>query len=172
MTVTGGDYAFRDARKELGLGQPPDSFGSDASCYLADSCLPTAKITIVEVARGRVDLGVPDSAIATTFGNRLDIWGQRDGNPPPGFTTFTNTLASPGLVASDMLLRGWSIRVLVEPEARTIPINFLTYGATAGIPGSPDSWTQNDLLNSLGLGGDQSMIQGDLLWGLPTWKAA
>ena len=53
MTVTGGDFAFRDARKELGLGQPPDAFGSDANNFLADSCSPTAKITIVEVARGR-----------------------------------------------------------------------------------------------------------------------
>ena len=172
MTVSGGDFAFRDARKELGLGQPPDSFGSDAANFLADQCSPTAKITIVEVARGRVDLGVPDSAIPTTFGNRLDIWGQRDGNPPPGFTTFTNTLATPGLVASDMLLRGWSIRVLVEPEARTIPINFFTPGATATIPGSPDAWTANDFANALGLGSGQSMIPGDLLWGLPTWKAA
>jgi len=172
MTITGGDYAFRDARKEIGLGQSPDCFGTDADIVLADQCSPTAKITIVEVARGRVDLGVPDSAIATTFGNRLDIWGQRDGNPPPGFTTFTNTLATPGLVSSDMLLRGWSIRVLVEPEARTIPINFLTPGATAGIPGSPDAWTQSDKLNALGLGGDQNILPGDLLWGLPTWKAA
>jgi hypothetical protein len=172
MTVTGGDFAFRDARKELGLGQPPDAFGSDANNFLADSCSPTAKITIVEVARGRVDLGVPDSAIATTFGNRMDIWGQKDGNPPPGFTTFTNTLATPGLVSSDMLLRGWSIRVLVEPEARTIPMNFLTPAAAASIPGSPDAWTMNDVANSLGLGTGQSMIQGDLLWGLPTWKAA
>lgn len=172
MTVSGGDSAFRDARKELGLGQPPDSFGSDAANFLADQCSPTAKITIVEVARGRVDLGVPDSAIATTFGNRFDVFGQRDGNPPPGFTTFTNTLAVPGLVSSDMLLRGWSIRVLVEPEARTIPINFLLPGSAASIPGSPDAWTQNDFTNSLGLAEGQSLIQGDLLWGLPTWKAA
>ncbi|MGH3514301.1 MAG: hypothetical protein ACRDRB_18815 [Pseudonocardiaceae bacterium] len=172
MTVSGGDFAFRDARLEIGLGQPPDAFGSDAANFLADQCSPTAKITIVEVARGRVDLGVPDAAIPTTFGNRLNVWGQKDGNPPPGFTTLTNTLATPGLVASDMLLRGWSIRVLVEPEARTIPINFFTPGATPRIPGSPDAWTQNDFLNALGLANDQSMIPGDLLYGLPTWKAA
>lgn len=170
--ITGGDYAFRDARKELGLGQPPEQFGSDAAAFLADQCSPTAKVTIVEVARGRVDLGVPDSAIPTTFGNRLDIFGQKDGNPPPGFTTFTNTLGTPGLVSSDMLLRGWSIRVLVEPEARSIPINFLTPGAGFTIPGSPDAWTLNDLANSLGLADDQTFLPGELLWGLPTWKAA
>lgn len=170
--ISGGDLAFRDARKELGLGQSPDTFGSDAGQFLADQCNPTAKITIVEVARGRVDLGVPDSAIPTTFGNRLDLWGQKDGNPPPGFTTFTNTLATPGLVASDMLLRGWSIRVLVEPEARTIPINYFTPGATNAIPVSPDAFTLSDEANALGLGAGQAILPGDLLWGLPTWKAA
>jgi hypothetical protein len=173
-TVTGGEYAFRDARKELGLGQPPESYGGPETAmgFLADVCAPSARITIVEVTRGRVDLGVADSAIPTTFGNRFDLWGQRDGNPPPGFTTLTNTLANPGLVASDMLLRGWSIRVLVEPEARTIPMNFLQPGSAVTIPGSPDDFTANDVANSLGLAAGQSMIQGDLLWGLPTWRAA
>lgn len=171
--ITGGLPSFKDARKELGLGQPPDCMGdANAAQFLADQCDPRCKITIVEVARGRVDLGVPDAAIPTTFGNRLNVFGQIDGNPPPGFTTLTNTLSTPGLIASDMIIRGWSIRVLVEPEARTIPINFLQPGATTNIPGSPDAMTDNDIENALGLANDQSILPGDLLWGLPTWKAA
>lgn len=171
--ITGGIPAYRDARKELGLGNPPDSFGTMADQFFADQCDPRSKITIVEVARGRVDVGVPDNTINTTFGDRVDVFGKPDGSPPPGFTSLTNTLATPGLPPTDMIIRGLSIRILVEPETRTIPGNLLTVGDDAtSVPGSPDAMTQNDILNALGLGTGQVLLPADLLWGLPTWKAA
>lgn len=169
--VTGGIPAYRDARKELGLGQSPEAFGSQADQFFAEQCDPRSKITIVEVARGRVDIGVPDNTINTTFGDRVDVFGKADGNPPPGFTTLTNTMATPGLPPTDMIIRGLSIRLLVEPETRTIPGNLLTVGTSGTIPGSPDAMTVNDIANSLGLGAGQSILEADLLWGLPTWKA-
>jgi hypothetical protein len=95
-------------------------------------------------------------------------------------TSASNTLATPQLFASDMVLRGIRIRVLVEPEARTIMGNFVDVTTPGNLPGSPDVWTVNGFNNALGLvksGAEvpvvtQNMIPSEFLWGIPTWKAA
>lgn len=167
----------REARKEIGLGQPPDAFGSNCDTALAAQCSPGARIEVAEVAQWRVDLPVSDAAISSTFNDRLNIWGTIDNQPPQGVTNASNTLATPNQFASDMVIRGIRVRFLVEPEARTIMGNFVDIAEN--LPGSPDTWTINDLNNALGLEGQgteggitQSMIPSEFLWGIPTWKAA
>jgi hypothetical protein len=170
----------REAKKEIGLGQPPAAFGA-GGCdeMLASQCSTSAPITIAEVAQWRVDVPVADTAIGTTFGDRLNVWGTADNAPPAGVTSASNTLATPQLFACDMILRGLRIRVLVEPEARTIMGNFVDITEPGNLPGSPDVWTIHDLNNALGLVGQgleggitQQMIPAEFLWGIPTWKAA
>jgi hypothetical protein len=170
----------REAAKEIGLGQPPSQFGTSCDQMLADQCSTNAPITIVEVAQWRVDLPVSDDAIQKTFNDRINVWGTIDSQPPVGVTNASNTLATPNLFQADMLLRGLRIRLLVEPEARTIMGNFVDVTEPANLPGSPDVWTINDFNNALGLattGGEagtvfQNMIPSEFLWGIPTWKAA
>jgi len=161
----------RDARKEIGLGQPPESYGGQCDTFLASQCAPQGRIEIAEVAQWRVDLPVADATIPTTFGDRINIWTTPDNQPPPGVTNSSNTLATPGIFASDMIIRGVRVRLLVEPEARTILGNFIT--ESNNLPVSPDAWTINDLNNgALGLAVGQTMLPAEFLWGLPTWKAA
>lgn len=177
----GSSALGREAKKEIGLGNPPDAFGSSCDQMLADQCSTTSPITIAEVAQWRVDIPVADSAIGTTFGDRLNVWGTPDNTPPAGVTSASNTLATPQLFASDMVLRGIRIRVLVEPEARTIMGNFVDVTSPANLPGSPDVWTVNDYNHALSLVTatvdevttvTQNMIPSEFLWGIPTWKAA
>jgi hypothetical protein len=165
----------REARKEIGLGQPPDAFGGNCDTMLASQCAPQGRIEIAEVAQWRVDLPVADTSIPTTFGNRIDVWGTPDNQPPAGVTNSSNTLASPTMFAADMIIRGIRVRLLVEPEARTVMGNFVDIANN--LPGSPDAWTINDLNHSLGLATldgvrTQDMIPSEFLWGIPTWKAA
>jgi hypothetical protein len=165
----------REARKEIGLGQPPDAFGSNCDTMLASQCAPQGRIEIAEVAQWRTDLPVADTSIPTTYGDRLNIWTTPDNQPPQGVTSSSNTLAVPAQFASDMIIRGIRVRILVEPEARTVMGNFVD--VAANLPGSPDVWTINDLNNALGLATldgvrTQNMIPGEFLWGIPTWKAA
>lgn len=160
------------AEKELGLGQPASYYGEEGCDeQIALSCAPDARIVIAEVARWRVDTPVLDSDISSTFGGRIDVWGTKDGNPPKGVASATNTCGTPGTPSGNYLVRGVSIRVLVEPEARTIPCAFLT-GDFTSLPGVPDVWTQNDFLRALSLIQGQGLLRADLLWGLNTWKAA
>jgi len=167
----------REARKEIGLGQPPESYGSNCDTFLASQCAPQGRIEIAEVAQWRTDLPVADAAIGTTYSTRLNIWTTPDNQPPPGVTSSSNTLATPAIFASDMVIRGIRVRILVEPEARTIMGNFVDIADN--LPGSPDVWTIHDLNNALGLVGQgteggitQFMIPAEFLWGIPTWKAA
>lgn len=168
----------REAKKEIGLGQPPSSFGQQADQMLADQCATNAPITVAEVAQWRVDLPVADSAIQSTFGDRINVWGTQDSLPPNGVTNASNTLATPQLFQCDMILRGLRVRLLVEPEARTIMGNFVDVTDPPNMPGSPDVWTINDFNHALGLvtpeGGTptQGMLPAEFLWGIPTWKAA
>jgi hypothetical protein len=165
---------FRDAKKEIGLGMNPDCYGSNADMALADQCSPQSRIVIAEVARWRTDLPVLDASIPGPYGDRINVWGTPDGQPPQGVTTATNTLATPGLFATDMVIRGISVRILVEPEARLIRGNFFNPDGLANIPGSPDVFTQNDLTNGvLGLSAGQSNpTPAELLFGMATWKVA
>lgn len=161
----------RDARKEIGLGQPPESYGSQCDTFLASQCAPQGRIEIAEAAQWRVDLPVSDSTIPTTFGDRINIWTTPDNQPPPGVTNSSNTLATPGIFASDMIIRGVRVRLLVEPEARTILGNFVSIAGN--LPVSADAWTINDLTNgALGTAQGQTIVPAEFLWGLPTWKAA
>jgi hypothetical protein len=176
----GSQRLGREAAKEIGLGQPPSQFGSSCDQMLADQCATNAPITIVEVAQWRVDLPVSDQAIGTTFSDRINVWGTQDSQPPAGVTNASNTLATPNLFQSDMLLRGLRVRLLVEPEARTIMGNFVDVTDPANLPVSPDVWSVHDFNGALGLvntGGEapvvtQNMIPSEFLWGIPTWKAA
>lgn len=177
LAVSMGASLGREARKEIGLGQPPDAYGANCDTYLATQCSPQGRIEIVEVAQWRTDLPVADAAIASTYGERLNIWTTPDNQPPPGVTSSSNTLATPAIFASDMIIRGIRVRLLVEPEGRTIMGNFADIANN--LPGSPDVWTIHDLNNALGLVGQgteggitQDMIPGEFLWGIPTWKAA
>lgn len=164
--------SFKDARKEIGLGQPPDAWGGNAAMCLADQCDPRARIEIAEVARWRVDSPVADTTIGAALGNRISPWQTADGNPPAGITTATNTLATPGVFACDMILRGISVRVLVEPEARLIQGMWYPPAASSAVPGLPDVWTQNDQTNgALALPGG-APVPAELLFGMNTWKAA
>lgn len=164
---------FKNAKKEIGLGQPPEAFGDNCDLVLADQCSPQGRIVIAEVARWRTDLPILDTAMAT-YGNRIDVWGTGDGKPPPGVTTATNTCATPGLFACDMVIRGFSIKTLVEPEARLIRANFFNPGSSPNIPGSPDVFTQLDIVNNaLGLAAGQSTPSlAEVLYGMATWKVA
>jgi hypothetical protein len=165
---------LKDAKKEIGLGLPPDAYGENCDMVLADQCSPQSRVVIAEVARWRVDFPILDEQIAKTFGNNINVWGTPDGQAPSGVTTATNTLATPGIFAADMILRGFSIRVLVEPEARLIRANFFNPGASSNIPGSPDCFTQLDVTNgALGLAGGQSTpTAAEVLYGMATWKSA
>ena len=177
MALAGRAYN-REARKEIGLGQPPEAFGRNCDSALATQCSPQGRIEIAEVAQWRTDLPVADASIPNTYGDRLSIWTTSDNNPPPGVTSATNTLATPGIFACDMVIRGIRVRILVEPEARTIMGNFVDIADN--LPGSPDVWTINDFNHALGLAGQSSegdtvtqhMLPGEFLWGIPTWKAA
>lgn len=171
MSIDRAQLAFsREARKEIGLGQPPDAYGSNCDAMLASQCAPQGRIEIAEVAQWRTDLPIADSAIPTTYGDRLNIWTTPDNQPPAGVTNSSNTLASPAIFASDMIIRGIRVRILVEPEARTVMGNFVD--VAANLPGSPDVWTINDVNNALGLVAGQHMVPSEFLWGIPTWKAA
>ena len=161
----------RDARKEIGLGMPPEAYGSNCDTFLASQCAPQGRIEIAEAAQWLVDLPVADATMSTTFGDRINIWTTPDNQPPAGVTNSSNTLATPGIFASDMIIRGIRVRLLVEPEARTILGNFVS--VANNLPVSPDSWTINDLNNgALGTAEGQTMLPAEFLWGIPTWKAA
>jgi hypothetical protein len=162
-----------DARKEIGLGMPPEQFGSNAGMALADQCSPQSRIVVVEDARWRIDLPISDASMGT-FGDRFSPWLTPDGQPPPGVTTATNTLATPGIFAQDMIIRGVSVRVLVEPEARLIRGGLFNPGGAASQPGQPDVASQSDIANgALGLAAGQSApTPAELLWGMATWKVA
>jgi hypothetical protein len=165
--------SLRDARKELGLGMPPETFG-DGAVALADMCSPNARIPVAETARWRVDLPISDVQIAKTFGNRINVWGTTDGQAPDGVSTASNTLGTPGLFADDMVLCGFRIRVLVEPEGRLIKGAVFNPGASSSLPGIPDDWTQADIANNLfGLAqGQSALLPAQILYGIATWKAA
>lgn len=175
-----GNVLSREARKEIGLGYPPETFGGNCSAALAQQCGPQGRIEIVESASWRTDLPVSDDAIKSTYNDRLNIWLTPDNQPPAGVTSSSNTLATTGLFACDMVVRGFRVRLLVEPEGRTIMGNFVDIADN--LPGSPDVWTMNDLNAALGLLGErvgeiggpptQHMIPAEFLWGIPTWKAA
>jgi len=167
---------LRSARKELGMGMPPDAMGcaNDDAALVQELCSPAAKLTIVEVADWTVDLPISDQFINTTFGNVVDVWGTANGKPPNGVAYASNTLATPGLVPSDMIIRGLSLRFLVEPETRLIKGNMVVVGGVspAPIPASFDVIDQNSITNNtLGLGAGQSMLQAWIYYGLPTWRA-
>jgi hypothetical protein len=163
---------LRDAKKEIGLGYDPGHYSDGGERCLAAQCSPQSRIVVAEVARWRVDSPVLDATIGSTFGNRIDVWGTKDGQPPAGVSTATNTLATPGLFATDMIIRGISIRILVEPESRLIGGMLYTPGTIAALPGFPDQWTQNDITNNaLGLPeGIGTPTPAELLWGMSTWK--
>lgn len=167
---------FGDSKKEIGLGCPPDDFGENADMALADFCSPQAKLVVGEVARWIVDLPVPDAAIPTTFGNRMNVWGTTDGNPPPGVAEATNTIATPNLFPSDFIIRGFVVRVLVPPEGRLIRGAWCPVGTSPDLPGIPDAWTQNDWSNgcfgTFGGGSPTEPTPGMILSGLACWKAA
>jgi hypothetical protein len=165
---------FKDAKKEIGLGMPPECYGSNADLALADQCSPQSRVVIAEVARWRTDLPVLDTSIPGPYGDRINVWGTPDGQPPQGVTTATNTLATPGIFAGPMIIRGISVRCLVEPEARLIRGWFFNPDGQANIPGLPDVATQNDIVNgALGLTAGQSTpLPAELLFGMSTWKAA
>ncbi len=168
---------FKTAKKELGMGLPPDQFGcADDMALVRALCSPSAKLVVVEVARWTIDLPVADANIATTFGDSIDVWSTPNAKPPNGVAFASNTLDVPGQVPSDMILRGLSVRILVEPEMRTIDGNGYTPPAGPGpivFPGSPDVWTTLDQTNgALGTAAGSTMIPASLLYGLPTWKAA
>jgi hypothetical protein len=164
------------AKKYLGLGMPPSTMCADEAVALTkELCNPANRLAVVEDARWTVDLAVPDSVIDTTFGNRIDVFGTADGKPPPGVKFATNTLATPGLLPQDYILLGLSIRILVEPEARTIKGNLITGlpgSGAANVPVSPNEYTVADATTALGLGGGQGILPAELLYGLPTWRAA
>jgi hypothetical protein len=164
-----------EAIKEVGLGMPPECFGDNTDLALADQCGPDARIVKIEVARWRVDIPIADLAMGT-FGDRFSPWNSNDGQPPPGVTTATNTLATPGVLAGPTIIRGFSIRVLVTPESRRIPGNLFDPGSNVGAPAQPasvDVFSLNDAARALGLGVGQTVpIPADFLYGQPTWKAA
>lgn len=168
---------MHSARKQLGMGMPPDQMGCATldAALVQELCSPAAKLTIVEVADWTVDLPISDKDIGTTFADTIDVWGTANGKPPSGVAYASNTLATPGLVPSDMIIRGLSIRVLVEPETRLIKGNQVVVGAAspAPIPASFDVFDQNSTANNtMGLGAGQSMIPAWIYYGLPTWRAA
>jgi hypothetical protein len=165
---------LREARKELGLGQSPGAFGTNADQALASWLSPASRIEIVETTQWRVDLPVADIYIPGTFGDRWNIWGTMDSQPPQGVTAATNTLATPGVFPADMLIRGIRVRFLVTPEGRLIPGNYLNVDPSqSNLPVSVDTWTQNDLTaNALGLAGEQSLLPAHCLYGFPSWKVA
>jgi hypothetical protein len=170
-----GVLNLRNAKKELGMGMPPDQLGcsSDDEALVRELCSPAAKLTIVESADWTIDLPISDTDIATTFGNTVDVWSTSNGKPPGGVAFASNTLATPGLIPSDMVIRGIRIRLLVEPETRVIKGNLVTVGdaTPAPIPASFDVFDQNDVTNSLGNGTGQTQIPGWIYYGLPTWRA-
>jgi hypothetical protein len=175
MNVSSG--AQGDQRKEVGLGQPPANYGSNCDQMLADQCAFDAPAEIAEVVQWRIDLPVKDADIPTTFGDRINVWSTPDSQPPSGVTAATNTLATPGLFACNMILRGFRVRIGVEPENRTILGNFIELAGLNSLPGSPDVYSINDLVRALGLvtpDGEppQTMLPAELLYGKPTWKAA
>lgn len=174
---------LRNAKKELGFGMPPSFFGPDAATALAKIlAAPTTRGIIVETASWTVDLPLTDQQVAATFGKSINIFGTTDGQPPQGVADASNTLAVPGMPASDMILLGINVRVLVEPESRLIrgnAINPTGQGATP--PGSPDVNSLNDANNNVfgvvlsGEGDDpqnHAYLPAEFLWGLPTWRAA
>lgn len=163
-------------KKYLGLGMPPKTMCADESVALAkEMCNPANRLAVVEDSRWTIDLAVPDNVIDTTYGDRMDVFGTKDGNPPPGVRFATNTLATPGILPQDYILLGLSVRILVEPEARTIKGNLVTGlpgSGSANVPVSPNEYTNNDLAIALGLAGGQGMLPAEMLYGLPTWRAA
>lgn len=178
------EIKLRNAKKELGFGMPPSFFGPDAAAMLSKILTgPTSRGVIVETASWTVDLPMSDANIAVTFGKAINVFGTPDGKPPPGVADASNTLQVPGMPNADMVLLGINVRVLVEPEARTIDGNASGLplpGNTTPLP-SPDTWTQKDLLNGsiipmtagevpVAIYQADGILPGLLLWGLPTWR--
>ena len=170
---------LRNANKELGMGMPPDRLGckDDDEALTRELCSPAAKLTVVESASWTIDFPVSDEAIGTTFGNDIDVWSTPNGKPPRGVAYASNTLNTPGLIPSDMIIRGLRIRFLVEPETRVIKGNLITVGeitSGANIPASFDVNDQNDITNNtLGLDTEngQESLPAWIYYGLPTWRA-
>lgn len=169
----GKTFDLKDARKEIGLGMPPECFGDGASA-LAQFCSPEARVPVAEVARWVVNLPISDDDIKATFGNRINVWGTPDGQAPRGVTDSSNTLGTPGMFADDMVLIGLRVRVLVEPEARLIKGALFNPGSSSSLPGIPDDWTWNDILqNIFGFAqGQGELLPAELIYGMATWKAA
>lgn len=176
------EIKLRNAKKELGFGMPPSFFGADVARALTQILTgPTTRGIVVETASWTVDLPLSDVNVAKTFGKSINVFGTPDGTPPAGVADASNTLQVPGMPNADMVLLGINVRVLVEPEARTIDGNasgLPLSGNTTPLP-SPDVWSQKDLVNGsiIPLNGQEANIYDPngvlpalLLWGLPTWR--
>lgn len=169
-------HQFKDARKELGLGCPPEDYGTNADQALADFCSPQSRLEVGETARWIIDTPVLDNTIVTTFGNRWNVWGTRDEQPPPGVAEATNTMATPNLFPGNFLIRGFQVRILVPPEGRLI--RGALYNVPSGsfaLPGIADDWTQNDWTNgAFGTlpAGATEPVKALLYSGTACWKVA
>src|SRR5581483_9737205 len=166
------------ARKELGMGLPPEAINSDIDAALAmeiaNACAPiNARENVQEVARWEIQTPVADAAIAATFNNVMNVWGTPNAQPPNGVAAAQNTNGTPGQLSGNNILFGWRIRLLTEPETRRIAGNCYTPPeGSLVLPASVDVATLNDIARALNIPGGQEYLEGEFLYGLPTWRIA
>lgn len=172
--VEGHQHRIGEAEKFLGMGQPCPDDANAAADMIADECNTNAKIVVVEEAGWTMILPLNDADVKATLGNTINLWGTTDGQPPPGVASAWNTLSTPGMPNSNMVLRGIQMGCRVEPEGRTIKGNFFNPGSSPSLPMSPDVFTLNDQTNgALGLAdGQGDFTPCELADGVASWKAA
>lgn len=170
---------LRNAKKEIGFGMPPAFFGDTAAKALnAILTAPTSRGIIVESASWTVIVPITDAQVASTFSNVLDIFGTGNAKPPPGVASAQNTLLTPGIPSSDMIILGIRPRFLVEPESRLIRGNVYNPTGIATPLGSPDVYSSNDFANNVfgvpneGTPAQVGYLAAEFLWGTPTWRIA
>jgi hypothetical protein len=161
--------------KELGAGLPPEAINPDIDLAFMSECVapPSAIHPVIETARWELRLPMKDVDIQAALGNTINVWGTPNGQPPTGVAAATNTLGTPGQLPGPHIIFGWRIRFLTEAETRRIPGNQYTPPlGSVFLPGSPDVYTQNDLLRALGVPVGGIYLPGEFLFGLPTWRAS
>ena len=169
--------------RQIGLGMRPDSgltahqigLGQTVNNDVVNSVLSCGftQVPVIEYVTWTVDLPVPDTAIAATFGDEIDVL--QNPKSVQGVTDVDSSFVINGILQVDMLVIGFGVHGFAEPSNGSQIGNYINPAPTAGaVNPSPDSYTQNDVINGAlgadigtgGAAGASTITPAVLEWGV------
>jgi hypothetical protein len=154
--------------RQIGLGQAP----SDNVVNSVLSCGFT-QVPVIEYVTWTLDLPVPDAAIDATFGDEIDVL--QNPKSVAGVEDVDSSFVINGILQVDMLVIGFGVHGFAEPTNGAQIGNYVNPAPTAGaVNPSPDSYTQNDVINGAlgadigtgGVAGSSTITPAVLEWGV------